>query len=462
MLIMNAILLLIGLLLGTAIGAALGYLLAQRRLAGSTADLTAQAATATERAKAAADRAALLERAAEDKAALIDGQLAERFESLSAQALDRSARTLLELAEGRLSAANASAAGDLDTRKAAVEQLVQPLRDTLARLESQLREAEAARRSSHAALSEQVSIARQTSDQLRAQTQALVTALRRPEARGRWGEMQLRRVVELAGMANKCDFDEQVGVLTADGAVRPDMVIRLAGGKNIVVDSKVSLAAYLEAAESADDSVRADRLAAHSRHLREHVDRLAAKAYWAALSSSPEFVVLFIPGEAFLAPALERDPGLLEYAMASRVHIATPTTLVTMLRTAQYAWQQAALSEHARAVFDLGRELYDRIAGLGRHVDGLGRALTTAVSTYNRTVGSLESRVLVSARKLSELGVVEGELEQPRPVEETVRPLSAPELIVETGPELVPPPGLEPSTTGQTSLYGGRSFSAAG
>jgi DNA recombination protein RmuC len=462
MLIMNAILLLIGLLLGVAIGAALGYLLAQRRVARATADLSARAATADERARAAGDRAVLLERAAQERATLVDGQLAERFESLSAQALDRSVRTLLELAEGRLSAASATAAGELDSRKAAVEQLVQPLRDTLTRLECQLREAEAARRSSHAALTEQVSIARQTSDQLRAQTQALVTALRRPEARGRWGEMQLRRVVELAGMASKCDFDEQVGVTTADGTVRPDMVIRLAGGKNIVVDSKVSLAAYLEAAESTDDDVRADRLAAHARHVREHVDRLAAKAYWAALSPSPEFVVLFIPGEAFLAPALDRDPALLEYAMASRVHIATPTTLVTMLRTAQYAWQQAALSDHARAVFELGRELYDRIASLGRHVDGVGRALTTAVSTYNRAVGSLESRVLVSARKLSELGVVEGELEQPRPIEETVRPLSAPELFVEAGPELVPPPGLEPDPAGQTPLLGGRAFSAAG
>ncbi len=462
MLIMNAMLLLIGLVLGTALGAALGYLLGQRRLASATADLTAQAATASERAKAATDRAALLERAAADKAALLDGQLASRFESLSAQALDRSARTLLELAEGRFSAASATAAGDLDSRRAAVEQLVQPLRDTLGRLEVQLRDAEAARRSSHAALSEQVAIARQTSDQLRVQTQALVTALRRPEARGRWGEMQLRRVAELAGMAPRCDFDEQVGVATADGALRPDMVVRLAGGKNIVVDSKVSLAAYLEAAESADENVRADRLAAHARHLREHVDRLAAKAYWAALSPSPEFVVLFIPGEAFLAPALERDPGLLDYAMASRVHIATPTTLVTMLRTAQYAWQQAALSDHARAVFDLGRELYDRLASLGRHVDGLGRALTTAVSAYNRAVGSLESRVLVSARKLSEIGVVEGALDPPRPVEETVRPLSAPELIVEAGPELVPPPGLDAGPTGQTHLFGGRAVSAAG
>ncbi|HTZ93257.1 MAG TPA: DNA recombination protein RmuC [Streptosporangiaceae bacterium] len=457
---MNVIMLLIGLLLGAALGAAVGYLLARGRLAGLAADLTGQARAADERARSIAERAALVERAAQEKAELIDGQLAERFQALSAQALERSTKTFLQIAEGQLSAANAKAAGDLDSRTAAVQQLVQPLRDTLTRVESQLREAEAARRSSHAALSEQVAFARQSSDQLRAETQALVTALRRPEARGRWGEMQLRRVVELAGMSSRCDFDEQVSVTTADGTQRPDMVIRLAGGKNIVVDSKVSLAAYLEAAEASAEDARAARLGAHARHLREHVDRLAAKAYWAALAPSPEFVVLFVPGEAFLAPALEHDPGLLEYAMAHKVHIATPTTLVTMLRTAQYAWQQAALSENARAVFDLGRELYDRIAGLGKHVDGLGKALTNAVTAYNRTVGSLESRVLVSARKLNELGIVETELEQLRPVEETVRSLSAPELIVEAGPELVSPPMDSPA---QQQLFGsGRAISAAG
>jgi DNA recombination protein RmuC len=463
MLDMDAIPLLIGLLLGAIIGAVIGYLLARGRLAGLAAELTGQARAADERAKAAAERAGLMERAAQEKAALLDGQLAERFQALSAQALDRSTKTFLEIAEGRLSAVNARAAGDLDSRRTAVEQLVQPLRDTLARVESQLRETEAARQSSHAALSEQVAIARQSSDQLQVQTRALVTALRRPEARGRWGEMQLRRVVELAGMSNKCDFDEQVSVPSVDGPLRPDMVIRLAGGKNIVVDSKVSLAAYLEAAEASDDGVREARVGAHARHLREHVDRLAAKAYWAALSPSPEFVVLFIPGEAFLAPALEYDPALLEYAMTQKVHIATPTTLVTMLRTAQYAWQQAALSDNARAVFDLGRELYDRISGLGKHVDGLGKALTNAVSSYNRTVGSLESRVLVSARKLNELGVVDAELEQPKPVEETVRSLSAPELSVEAGPELVAPPGPAREAAAQTQLFGGsRAISAAG
>jgi DNA recombination protein RmuC len=214
------------------------------------------------------------------------------------------------------------------------------------------------------------------------------------------------------------------------------MVIRLAGGKNIVVDSKVSLAAYLEAAEAADDGVREARLAAHGRHLKEHVDRLAAKAYWSALSPSPEFVVLFIPGEAFLAPALEREPALLEYAIARKVHIATPTTLVTMLRTAQYAWQQDALSENARAVFDLGRELYDRLAGLGGHIEFVGKSLATATAAYNRAVGALEGRVLVTARKLNQLGVTDAELTAPSPVDVSPRPLAAPELMTEAAPAL--------------------------
>jgi len=410
---MSAISLLVGLLLGIVIGAAIGYLFARGRLAAAAADL--------------------------------DGQLADRFQALSAEALDASTARFLDVAEGRLQAANARAAGDLETRRAAVEHLIGPLRDTLARVEEQLRESDTARTRSHAALAEQVAIARQSSEQLRAQTQALVTALRRPEARGRWGELQLRRVVELAGMSARCDFEEQVAVSSADGTQRPDLVVRLAGGKNIVVDSKVSLAAYLEAAESDDEDVRAARLDAHARHLRDHVDRLAGKAYWAALSPSPEFVILFIPGEAFLAPALERDPGLLEYALARKVHIATPTTLITMLRTAQYAWQQAALAENARAVFDLGRELYDRLSGLGRHVDRLGRELTKAVTAYNQAVGTLESRVLVSARRLNELGVTDAELDGPAPVTETARALSAPELVTGGPAEIeqaAPGPGV--------------------
>jgi DNA recombination protein RmuC len=369
------------LLAGVAIGVVIGYLLARNRLATA-------AATAQERARAAEERAALIERAASEKIALADGQLAQRFD---------------------------------------VESLVGPMRETLTRVEQQLRESDLARTRSHAELAQQVEFTRRGAEQLREQTQALVTALRRPEARGRWGELQLRRVVELAGMDAHCDFDEQIVI---DGRLRPDMVVRLAGGKNVVVDSKVSLAAYLEAAAMADDASREARLGAHARHLRAHVDQLGAKAYWSALPETPEFVILFIPGEAFLAPALERDPDLLEYALGRRVHIATPTTLVSMLRTAQYAWQQQALSENARAVFELGRELYERLAGMGRHLDRVGKSLTTAVGAYNQAVGSLEARVLVSARRLASLGIVTGDLPGPELVEETARPVSAPELVV--------------------------------
>jgi DNA recombination protein RmuC len=371
---------LFALLAGILIGAVLGYLLARNRLGPA-------AATAQERARSAQERAALLERTAAEKTALADGQLAQRFD---------------------------------------VETLVGPMRETLARVEQQLRDSDLARARSHAELTQQVEFTRHGAEQLREQTQALVTALRRPEARGRWGELQLRRVVELAGMAAHVDFDEQV---VTDGGLRPDMVVRLAGGKNVVVDSKVSLAAYLEAASTAEESERGARIAAHARHLRAHVDQLGSKAYWSSLPETPEFVIMFVPGEAFLAPALEHDQGLLEYALARRVHLATPTTLVSMLRTVQYAWQQQALSENAREVFELGRELYTRLSGLGRHLDRVGKSLTTAVGAYNLAVGTMESRVLVSARRLASLGVVDAELAGPAPVMETARPLSAPELV---------------------------------
>ena len=423
---MDSVSLLAGIAVGAVLGALIGFLYARNRLTTVMTDLTAQARAADERA-----------RAAQEQAALIDGYLAERFQALSAQALDMSQQRLLEFSEIRLRAANLSAASELDSRRNAVEQLVEPLKLTLARVEAQLSETDAARQRSHAALAEQVRFATAASERLHDQTQALVTALRRPEVRGRWGEMQLRRVVELAGMTARCDFDEQVTVTGPDGRqARPDMVIKLAGGKKIVVDSKVSLAAYLEAAEAADEQVREARLAAHARHLKEHADRLAAKSYWSALSPAPEFVVLFIPGEAFLAPALERDPGLLEYAMSRKVHIATPTTLVTMLRTAQYAWQQEALSDNARAVFDLGRELYERLTGLGGHVELVGKSLTNAVAAYNRAVGALESRVLVTARKLNTLGVTDADLTAPCPAELPTRALSASELVTESTPAL--------------------------
>ncbi|KUP96415.1 DNA recombination protein RmuC [Thermobifida cellulosilytica] len=404
---MDGISVVLALLVGLCAGTALGWALARSRDTGAQA-----------RAQAAEERAAYLEE-----------HLEERFRSLAALALDGANQRFLELAEGRLRAAHAAAENDLDRRREAIEHLLAPLRQTLARVEEQLREVDAGRRAAHAELAKQVEMVREGSDRLREQTNALVTALRRPEARGRWGELQLRRVAELAGMAAFCDFEEQAEAVTDDGVRRPDMVVRLAGGKNIVVDSKVPLSAYLEAVESDSPEKREERLAAHARQLRTHVDQLAAKAYWAAFSPAPEFVVLFIPGEAFLAPALERDPQLLEYAMARRVHIATPTTLVSLLRTAQYAWQQEALSRNARRVFDLGKELHARLATLGGHMSGLGRALTRAVTAYNQAVGSLENRVLVTARRFGELGVVDGELDAPQGVQDQPRALTAVELL---------------------------------
>ncbi len=425
--------LLIGaLLLGLALGAGGVWLLTRGRETGLRAELRSVHEQARTREEALrAEQRAAEERAAhaQEKATYLDERLDERFRALAAEALSRNNQQFLDLADSKLKEAGKSATGELEQRKQAVENLVTPLREAVTKVERQLRELDSGQKAAHAELAKHVDFVRQSSDQLRSETAALVTALRRPEARGRWGELHLRRVVEIAGMTNHCDFEEQVSAPTGDGTQRPDMVVHLAGGKHVVVDAKVSLAAYLEAAESSEEDRRTARLDAHARALRAHVDRLAAKSYWSAFTPAPEFVVAFIPGEAFLAPALDRDPELLEYAMGKRVHIATPTTLVTMLRTAQYAWQQAALSENAREVFDLGKQLYDRLGSMGRHVEGIGKALSSAVSSYNRTVGSLESRVLVTARRLNSLELVDTELTSPRPVEETARSLSASELL---------------------------------
>jgi DNA recombination protein RmuC len=306
---------------------------------------------------------------------------------------------------------------------------VAPLRDALGKVESHLRDLEQARVGAYSTLSEQVRAMASTGEALRDQTASLVTALRAPQARGRWGEMQLRRVVELAGMVEHCDFSEQESATGDLGTQRPDLVVRLGGGKQVVVDAKVSLAAYLDAAESRDPDVIEARLQAHARHLREHVRGLAAKEYWRAFEPTPEFVVLFVPGDAFLAPALERDPRLLDDAMAARVFITTPTTLIALLRTVAYSWQQEALTEHARTVFELGRELYRRLGTLGEHVGKLGRTLTRSVDDYNSMVGSLERSVLVQARRMAELQVTDADLATPVPLTATTRPIGAPELL---------------------------------
>ena len=352
---------------------------------------------------------------------------------LLAHARTSALRTGLHTAELALAQARAGDA-DLALRRERVDAVVTPLRDQLGRVEGQLRALESERARQLGELQAQVGQVREGSERLGRETAALVSALRRPQARGQWGELQLRRVVEHAGMLDRCDFDEQVTVRTADGALRPDLVVRLPGGRSVVVDAKVTLAAYLEAAASDDERVRAERTAAHARHLRQHVDRLADKAYWRQFADAPEFVVLFVPGEAFLAPALQEDPALLDHAYARRVHLATPTTLVTLLRAVAHGWRTESLTQDARLVLEAGQAVHARLSTLAQHVDKLGRSLTASVSAYNATVGSLERSLLPSARRLAELGVCEDEVSAPRPVEDVARPVTAPALLVPPEP----------------------------
>jgi DNA recombination protein RmuC len=303
------------------------------------------------------------------------------------------------------------------------------VKESLERLHDQMRDLEQQRVSWQSQLRQQVDDVRLSTESLRRETLALSTALRKPQVRGRWGELHLRRAVELAGLVSRCDFAEQVSTRTDDGVLRPDLVVHLAGGKHVVVDAKVPLDAFLDATAAGDDDERDTHLARHARQLRQHVDALAAKSYWRALPATPEFVVLFVPGESFLSAALEAEPALLEHAAARKVVLATPTTLIALLRTVAYAWTQESLSRRAQEIHELGRELHERLGTMGGHLDKLGRSLTSAVGAYNRAVGSLETRVLVSARRL---GVAEGSEEQlpaPEAVTDSVRPLTSAELL---------------------------------
>jgi DNA recombination protein RmuC len=309
------------------------------------------------------------------------------------------------------------------------------VKEGLERLHDQMRDLEQHRISWQSQLRQQVEDVRHSTDTLRRETATLSTALRKPQVRGRWGELHLRRAVEVAGLVSRCDFAEQVSVRNDDGLLRPDLVVNLAGGKSVVVDAKVPLDAFLDATGADSDEERDAHLARHARQLRQHVDTLGAKAYWRALPATPEFVVLFVPGESFLSAALEAEPGLLEYAASRQVVLSTPTTLIALLRTVAYAWTQEALADKARDIHTLGRELYDRIGVMGGHLDKLGRALTGAVTSYNKAVGSLETRVLVSARKFVELEVSDTELASPAPVTEAARPLTAAELLDEVAEE---------------------------
>ena len=310
----------------------------------------------------------------------------------------------------------------------AAEQAV--VKHSLDGLQDQVRQLQEQRVSWQAQLQQQVADVRHSTDLLRKETGALATALRRPQVRGRWGELHLRRAVELAGLVSRCDFDEQVTVREAgEGALRPDLVVNLAGGKQVVVDAKVPLDAFLDVAEAEDDDERAAHVARHARQFRQHVDTLAGKAYWRSLACSPEFVVLFVPAESFLSAALEGEPALIEYAADRKVILATPTTLIALLRTVAHAWTQESLAEKAQEIHRLGRELHERLGTLGGHLDKVGRSLGAAVTSYNQAVGSLETRVLVSARRFSELEVTDADLAAPRPVDAVPRPPTALELV---------------------------------
>jgi len=304
------------------------------------------------------------------------------------------------------------------------------VKDTLDRLHAHLRDLEQNRAAWQSQLRQQVDHVRATADALRRETGALSTALRRPQVRGQWGELHLQRAVELAGLVEHCDFSTQVSAHDHDRMLRPDLVVHLAGGKQVVVDAKVPLDAFLDATSSDDEEVRRRQLVRHARQLRQHVDTLAGKAYWRGLDATPEFVVLFVPAESFLSHALEVEPQLLEQAAAQRVILATPTTLIALLRTVAHAWTQEALAANAREVHALGRELYERLGTVSGHLDKLGRSLTSSVRAYNQAIGSLETRVLVSARRLHELRVSDEELTPALPVEEAVRPTTAAELLV--------------------------------
>jgi len=373
-------------------------------------------------------------------------QLVGEFAELSRRALDQNNSQFLELADARLAQAQQSARGDLDRRTQAIEQLLSPLRDQLGRYEEGLRRLEIDRQGAYSSLSEQVKQLTQSQERLQAETRNLVTALRSPATRGRWGELQLRRVVEMAGMLEHCDFDEQVTTDGAEGRTRPDMVVHLPGAKHVVVDAKVPLQAFLDANDATDDDARRGHLVTHARHLRAHVDSLAKKAYWQEVDDSPGFVVAFVPGDPLLAAALEHDPSLLEHAVSSHVLLATPTTLIALLRTVAYGWQQEALAENAREVQLMGRELYKRLATFGEHMARTGRSLGGAVDAFNKAVGSLERNVFPQARRFHDLGVV-GDADKEMPGLDTVdavaRDLRTPELagplrfVGESGLELI-------------------------
>jgi DNA recombination protein RmuC len=395
---------LLALLVGAAAGFGIGWLLAGARAGRRITEL---ATTLELERRQAAERVAEVERT---------------IAALSSEALRQNSKTFLQLAEATLKQFHVQAKGDLDLKEKAVENMVKPIREALEKTEQQVRAMEKERKEAYGALSKHLETMTQTQQLLHGETSKLVTALRRPEVRGQWGEMTLKRLAELAGMVEHCDFYQQESVDSDEGRMRPDMIVRMPDGREIVVDVKTPLDAYLSAVEASDDIVRAKHLEHHARKLRERVRELATKAYWNQFKNAPDFVVLFIPGDQFLSAALDVDHALLEDALRQKIILATPTSFVALLRAVAYGWRQESLAENADRIRELGEDLYQRLATFAEHMSKIGSGLETSVGAYNKAVGSLDSKVLPGARKFVEMGVTPKKaLETPAPVETVPR-----------------------------------------
>src|SRR5271165_119632 len=356
-------------------------------------------------------------------------ELENSFQALASSALQNNNANFLELARSTLEKYQSQAKGELEAREKAVETLIKPITESLKQVDEQVRELEKTRAQAYGTLTSQVASLLDTQKALQAETGNLVKALREPQARGRWGELQLRRVIEIAGMLDYCDFEEQMSVANEDRRYRPDVVVKLPGGKNIVIDAKVPLTSYLAALEAEDNVTRTVWLTDHARQLKQHIDNLAGKAYWAQFQPTPEFVVLFLPGEVFFRAALDGDAELIEYGVSQRVIVASPTTLIALLKAVAYGWNQKNLAESAQEISEAGKLLYERLCVMTRHFEDIGNRLSAAVDAYNSAVGSMQRSVFPVARKFAELdkSLAAEDLQQVGPVEKTSRQLDAPD-----------------------------------